>query len=378
MRPRTRWAWRALTLLAAVLVAWPACADEPILAAPVPLTPDPPQIDGVLDDPCWERAVPLAEFMKVGSHAPASQPTVVRVVRDRRALYVAFECYEPLIDHLARDHTGHDAEVWFDDSVELFIDPTHSHQRYYQFAVNCVGARFDRHMEDIDWTAPWRAATHIGEDRWSVEVAVPFATLGVRPPQPGDVFAANFCRNRKASSPESAMHGEWSNWAPTQSQYHEPERFGHLIFTDADVAEVPASALRELAESPLCARGLPMSRPVRLILPRGVMEYQPYVAMARASLAEAESAPRRTLDEVEKLLARPCPLDPELRDALLARFNELADQAILLLRDVMSEGVDAAQLQELKATLADLQSQAEELLWEVRFELLFAEVTSGR
>ncbi|MGC9318905.1 MAG: carbohydrate-binding family 9-like protein [Armatimonadota bacterium] len=365
-------------LLGAALAAWPNAAEAPILAAPVPAAAAPPQIDGILDEACWERAATLAEFAKVGSDAPASQPTAVRVMCDRRALYVAFECCEPLIDRLVSEHAGHDAEVWFDDSVELFIDPTHSHKRYYQLAVNCVGARFDRHMEDIEWTGPWQADTHIGEDRWTVEVAIPFATLGVRPPQPGDVFAVNFCRNRKASSPESAMHGEWSSWAPTQSQYHEPERFGHLIFTGADVAHVPASALRKLAESPICARGRPMSRPVRLVLPQAVIDYRPYAAIARASLTEAEAAPRRTLDEVERLLARPCPLASERRDALVARFNELADQAAVLLWGVWPRGVDAMELQELKVRLAELRSEAQELLWEVRFELLFADVASGR
>jgi hypothetical protein len=295
---------------------------------------------------------------------------VVRLLFDDRALYVGFVCYEPNPDELAHAHSGPDAAVWFDDSVELFIDPGHTHERYLQFALNCTGATFDRRMEDIGWTDEWSVGTRIGADRWTAEVQIPFSTLGCEPPEAGAVFSANFCRNRKTSIPGADEHGEWSCWAPVQSDYHEPSRFGHVIFAE-DAASVPLQALARIAANPACTEGASLTRIVRLELPEGVVSYAPHRARAMAELTGEQSAVARALEEVGHLLGSDRWDDPKLRANFGDRHASLQAE-LERLREQADTDTDAADLQQVQVALTNLTSRAEQLLWDARFELLFA------
>jgi len=60
------------------------------------------------------------------------------------------------------------------------------------------------------------------ETFWSIEFAVPFEGLGVKP-KPGDVWGFNLCRT------ETRLR-EYSAWAYTPGAFADPRTFGHLIF----------------------------------------------------------------------------------------------------------------------------------------------------
>ncbi|KPK85333.1 MAG: hypothetical protein AMJ81_03835, partial [Phycisphaerae bacterium SM23_33] len=180
-----------------------------------------PKVDGDLADEVWTKATVLRLERTLDGSAGAAQPTEVRLLRDEANLYVACRCSEPLMNRLTARTAGHDADVWGDDSLELFIGPGRG---YYHFAVNPVGATYDARVKDRGWNSGFRSAAAKGVREWTAEMAIPLGAMaaGETPTE----WIANFNRNRRTSG---AL--QESAWSPTYSgDSHVPARFGKLLF----------------------------------------------------------------------------------------------------------------------------------------------------
>ena len=204
-------------------------------------TADPPQIDGHLGEKCWEDAEVATGFSCVpGTQMPKAQ-TEVRVLYDMERLYVAWTAHDDNVaeaSFVRGTPHKHDAEGIFDfnsDEVELFLDTPAP--GYFQFCATPAGAIFDRAAGGTDapgerWNAEWEMAGSVGEDRYFVEMAIPFASLrtGDRlsgTPTPGEQWRVNFCRSK---SQRSQAHGEWTHWSATGGEFHRPDKFGYMTF----------------------------------------------------------------------------------------------------------------------------------------------------
>jgi hypothetical protein len=66
------------------------------------------------------------------------------------------------------------------------------------------------------------------DQRWTVEVRIPFSDLKVPTPQPGDVWRGSFYRfNRDRDGDPEPL-----SWSPTMLPgFHQPARFGYLRFS---------------------------------------------------------------------------------------------------------------------------------------------------
>ncbi len=154
---------------------------EPVVALP---TPQPPKIDGVLDDPCWDGQEPLT----LTDGKQNREPRMSCLLRqDANALYLAFRCEAAKQDGKpvpwTRNARGEDASVWGDDSWELFLTDR-KRAFYVQLGVSASGARFDGRYDyrkrpnmDRKWNGTWTSAVSVGPEVWSSEVAVPWETL---------------------------------------------------------------------------------------------------------------------------------------------------------------------------------------------------------
>lgn len=215
--------WLA-ALLATSVQALPV--DDP--AAPVVTIGAPtaaPTIDGRFEPAEWANAVPVAGLAPTGSREVMADAPDVRVQRDAQHLYLAVRVTLPGRPPVARA-TTRDGAVWEDDAVELFLDPGHSQRDYYQLIVNAAGTCYDGRTKQASWNGAWTAKAAKLADGWSVELAVPFATVGAAPAD-GALWGLNVCVGRPGLRALS--------WAPVAGGFHEPERFGHLRFT-ADCA----------------------------------------------------------------------------------------------------------------------------------------------
>ena len=81
-------------------------------------------------------------------------------------------------------------------------------------------ARPNRH-----WNADWQAAAKPSDGRWTVEMAMPFASLGATMPRVGDRWGLNLTRNRWVTG-----SAEYMTWAVPYGSFHSPDRFGTVWF----------------------------------------------------------------------------------------------------------------------------------------------------
>lgn len=183
-------------------------------------------IDGVLSDPGWERAPVVDEFTVYNKPELIEPQTMLALAWDDAAFYLAVVSVEPNMERLAAvGHARDSSEVFHGETIELFLDPDHDHQAYFQLAVNAAGSMYDSVRTDPSWNSGATAATWLGEGSWALEVAVPWADLGVRPAA-GSVVGVNVCRDRYLGA-----NKQWSNWSQTAANFHDPDRFGHAVLS---------------------------------------------------------------------------------------------------------------------------------------------------
>jgi hypothetical protein len=230
-------------------------------------------VDGRLDEPAWRAARWSEPFMDiVGAEGPTpTWRTQVKLLWDETFLYVGANLEEP---HLWATLTERDAVIYRDNDFEVFIDPNGDTQDYFEIEINAMGTVWDlmlpkpyrdRGSAVTSWDAEGLgAAVHLDgtindpsdRDRgWTVEVAVPWSALRLRPPGDGDHWRLNFSRvqwyldvvgraYQKAVDPstgESLPEENWV-WSPQGAvNMHMPERWGIVQFSEAVVGRGPVS-----------------------------------------------------------------------------------------------------------------------------------------
>jgi len=186
---------------------------------------EPPTIDGRLQEPCWASLTPLAPFMALDGVATPEAETSAHVARQSDALLIAVRCREPRMDLLRADAAPESADVWRDDCVEIFVNPTSTPGAYRHLIVNAAGVTQDNLPPERGVAYEWQAAAARDSDGWTVEARIPFSDLDAAAPQDADAWRLNICRSRLPRSEQSA-------WSPTlkPSDFHVPDRFGLLVF----------------------------------------------------------------------------------------------------------------------------------------------------
>ena len=142
------------------------------------------RLDGRLDEPDWMLTDSLIEFRQrepaVGE-TPTEQ-TVVRVLRDATALYVAVRAYDREPQRVRATQLRRDADLDSDDNVVLLIDSFHDRRGGFVFGTNPNGARWDAQISGLesrneDWNGIWDVAVTRDVAGWTAEFRIPFRTL---------------------------------------------------------------------------------------------------------------------------------------------------------------------------------------------------------
>src|SRR5689334_13169632 len=94
-----------------------------------------PRIDGHLDEPAWQLAVPQSGFRRdVPSDGnPAAEETEVRVLYDHEALYVGARLHDHHPELVSRRLSRRDSFDSFNDTFFILIDSYHDHQTEFIF-----------------------------------------------------------------------------------------------------------------------------------------------------------------------------------------------------------------------------------------------------
>lgn len=347
---------RLATLMALAVFAAAAQGQDTyeIKVYPCPRFAAAPKIDGDLSDACWKAAPLVSGFTFYNKPERAPVQTSFRVGWDDRCLYFAVRCDEPNAGRLTPEHAGRDSHGCFrGETIEIFLDPNHDHAGYYQFAANLAGSFYDARGHDPTWNSKSRLRTKVAADGWTLEMAVPWADLGVAAPRAGKVVGFNVCRDRYVGG------RQWSNWSQTMANFHDPVRFAHLVLSPT---EKMLGGLR--AEFRKGDRRGPIA-----IFGREGAARKAYLAMAREALTRLDAV----LGTLEKE-GRAEPLQ-ETRKEMALRL-ETARHLVEPFRKRIGSGkpLDAAEWARLSVRMASLERQLGELLWEARLAALLKSI----
>jgi hypothetical protein len=195
----------------------------------VPYAEIPPTIDGRDDDAAWTAGL-AGTFVHTITGGRAPVATTFRVAYDKDALYVYLRCVERGQESFAiGPSTRETPKVHSGDAAEIFLQPGGPGTPYFQLAANPWGGTMS-----YKWLGPGDAATwnpqnvqiagFVHFDYWTLEVAIPFASLDLSTPAPNTEWRANFARNEL---PGQRLYGAWS---ATGDNFQNPSRFGRLVF----------------------------------------------------------------------------------------------------------------------------------------------------
>ncbi|MBR6371937.1 MAG: hypothetical protein IKS20_02030 [Victivallales bacterium] len=167
------------------------------------------KIDGRLDEADWQCALKIERFFVENSDKPAF-PTKAMLLYDANGLYVGFDVSIPQgggIKNEAKEADSH--KIYYDDCVELMIDPNKTGDRYFHFMVNTAGLVLDRycdqggHVADAKWNGEIKAACSVQEKAWYCEMFIPYYTLDIEH-EGKRTWGFNFAVNRRNPRQEAS------------------------------------------------------------------------------------------------------------------------------------------------------------------------------
>ncbi len=193
----------------------------------VPLTGE-IRLDGTLDEPAWQLAPVATDFAQwqPDEGAPATQPTEVRFLFDRGAIYIGARMGDELgaagvVSRLVRRDGDFES-----DFLQIVFDSFHDHLGQAIFYVNPDGVKGDQlglggAFLDASWDPVWEVRTTIDSMGWTAEVRIPFSQLRFAK-QGGQTWGLQIQRFVHRLN-EVSM---WSFYPSTESGG--PAFFGHL------------------------------------------------------------------------------------------------------------------------------------------------------
>ncbi len=213
----------------------------------VPKLRGPVNIDGNLNEPVWTNAAVLTPFSQNDGSGSEREKTTVRIWYDDTALYLGWTCID---SDIQATFTARDSKFWEEEVVEFFVTPEKL-DRYFELQWNPLGGVFDAIIDNkrdqlgvsTNFTGDWsftakgmKSAVKVKgtvgnsddkDERWQVEVMLPFADLGEPTPKPKAVWRANFYRFNRTKDQAADL----LSWSPTLLPgFHQPTRFGYLEF----------------------------------------------------------------------------------------------------------------------------------------------------
>ncbi|NJD19149.1 MAG: carbohydrate binding family 9 domain-containing protein, partial [Gemmatimonadetes bacterium] len=177
---------------------------------------EPMRIDGVLDEPVWQRAPAVSGFRQRWpvDGAPATEDTEVRVAFDQRAIYFGLMMHDSEPGRIMRSILHREGRIDKDDRVIIALDTYHDRRSAYIFALNSFGPQGDAHFpnerlvfpDDWKWEGVYESAARVTERGWELEVAIPLTTIRFDPESTGTMGVAFYRSIRRKNEEVTWPH----------------------------------------------------------------------------------------------------------------------------------------------------------------------------
>ena len=178
---------------------------------------EPIRLDARFSEPVWQTVDSIVDFRQREplEGAPATERTVVKVVRDADRLYVAVRAYDSDMRGVRSTQLRRDADLSSDDNITILIDSYRDRRGAFLFRTNPNGAMWDAQLTGFDnvnenWNGIWDVVTRRDSVSWSVEFAIPLRTLRFNPGN--DIIGLNVRRVIRRKNEEDL----WRSWGRAQ------------------------------------------------------------------------------------------------------------------------------------------------------------------
>lgn len=225
-------------------------------------TSEAPKLDGKLDEAAWKNATVITDLVGTRDGKPVAYQSRFRLLWDAKYLYVGVDSDDP---NVLGTLTEHDAELWREDAVEVFIDADGDGMSYVEYELSPLGTWYDAALADYRPETPWHVnANHLDIDRsitmhdtrhtrwavhvdgtlnddsdvdrgWSAEIAIAWQDIArgtnvrVIPPSDGDMWRIGlYVINVKAGDKPD----QYAAWNATGTWFHRPWSFGRVVFVN--------------------------------------------------------------------------------------------------------------------------------------------------
>ncbi len=207
-----------LALVGVAALVSPASAETPNLSTVAAYTATAPNIDGVLNDSAWLTASRWGAKVVVDQDnlgtKITTRPRTAYIAYDAENLYVGIQISTADSSKLMTTASS----WWSNDEVEVFLECPPL-MKYYKVTVTASGER----VEEAAGKGESYAAVGKTADSWTVELVMPFSTLG-QSPKAGDKWRINIAGHQVADG------DMWLTWNPTYGGFNNSARFGDLVF----------------------------------------------------------------------------------------------------------------------------------------------------
>lgn len=174
------------------------------------------ELDGILDEPVWGRAIPATDFIQQDPDfgGTPTERTEVRIVFTSESLYMGVSAFDSEPDLLLGNTMKRDEFLSADDRFMWTMDTFLDQQTGYFFEMNPSGLMADQLMQaggggERAWDGIWDAYARRHELGWTLEIEIPFRTLNFDPDAPA--WGINFQRTVRRKNEENLWTGHERN-----------------------------------------------------------------------------------------------------------------------------------------------------------------------
>lgn len=224
-------------------------------------------MDGDIYSAEWQKAPWTENFVDIRGYDYKPTPkfgTRAKMLYDDKYLYIAIEMIEP---HIWGTLTERDATIYYDNDIEVFIDPDGNSKNYMEFEFNALNTQWDLlltepqrlggvHINNFDLKGLITVVKLYGtindpsdtDEKWTIEIAMPIDGLqqpsyNKRVPLTKQTWRVNLSRvewlkyevadgqYRKIKGTGTFGNEENWVWSPTGVvDMHRPELWGKVTF----------------------------------------------------------------------------------------------------------------------------------------------------
>ncbi|MBD3370907.1 hypothetical protein GF402_11180 [Candidatus Fermentibacteria bacterium] len=160
-----------------------------------------PSIDGLLDDPAWQRAQTVHCTLLQYSPdygMPMTEPTEISILYDEKHIYFGFQMDDPDPATMMEGLTPRDNYVT-GEWIAVLLDTWGDGREATSFEISLANSQMDSKVTpyghwDYSWDSVWESGTHANEQGWSAEFAIPFSCLRFDQTHESQVWTVNFQR----------------------------------------------------------------------------------------------------------------------------------------------------------------------------------------